>query len=81
VLRLYLEAIPGLIARESMAAVRVVQVGSGQLKKDAAQRIVRGWVRDAQGGRGRARARPATPEMLRAMGIGVMQKPQEAPRV
>ena len=48
-LKAALEAVPRLEARESQREATAIAVGSGSLKKDAGQRIMREWSRQARG--------------------------------
>jgi hypothetical protein len=64
--------LPRLTAEESMLTRERLAVGTGALRKDDAQRIVKDWERQAHGGRRpKVKAAKANPEDLAAMGIAV----------
>lgn len=61
--------LPRLTAEESLSMADRIAVGTGSLKREAANRLINAWQRAAQGQEKKA-AQRATPNALIAMGIG-----------
>lgn len=65
--------LPRLQAQEQLTAIEAAALGSGMVKKDDRRRALAQLERRASGGR--RRATKATPAMLRAIGVQVIEVP------
>ena len=75
----YLAMMPRLIAEAQLMAVRVGQLsGSAQFDLDEVESQIRDMEDAAYPRARRPRAKPASPEALAAMGIGMVRVPSEA---
>lgn len=72
-----LSSIDKLTAEESLRQVNVTAVGSGMMSRHARTDLLRGWERDAYGVVSPSRAKPLTPALAEAMGIGVVIEPAQ----
>lgn len=63
--------LPRIEAEEQLAAVSAVALGGGKVKRNEARRAIARLERQANGGR--RKAVKATPTMLAAMGIAVVE--------
>lgn len=68
---LYLDEMPKIDAQEHLQMVTVYALGSGSLKKEDSNRVMRDLQRRAYGTQ---KAPPATPEALEAMGIAIKKE-------
>lgn len=69
--RAYALMLPRLWAEESIDEVQRLGVGTGTLKADRRNALMRAWQRAAKVNRRRAARRKASPDELRRVGIGL----------